>query len=462
MDGAAAVSALAPRQRLAVASVLLAMALVVLDAGMVNVALPALAGALGETPARAVTIVTAYQLALLIGLLPSAQVAERFGYRRTFVAGVALFGAASLLCAMTPTLGWLVAARILQGLGGAAIMALGIALLRAALGAERLGSAIAWNAMTVALCSAAGPAAGALILSVAGWSWLFAAAIPVAVLALAAAPALPPVAGTRGAIDARAIALHAAAAVFLVLAASLAAASPLAAAGAAAGALGCIARLFVRERGKAAPLVPFDLLAQRPFRVAAGASILFFTAQSVGLMALAFHLQLALGRNAAEAGLVLVFWPAAVAAAGPAANRLVGRFASGSVCAAGALILATGMGAAAAWPADNNVLPLTACAAVCGVGFGLFQVTNNRTLFLAAPAERSAAAGGLQGTARLAGQTAGALLVAAALSSAPSSDAPRLALAAAAVAALLAALVSREATRQTSSFSKQTLTGSST
>lgn len=462
MDGAAAMTGPSTGQRMAVASVLLAMALVVLDAGMVNVALPALAEALDETPARSVTIVTAYQLALLIGLLPSAQVAERFGYRRTFVAGVALFGSASLLCALAPTLGWLVAARFLQGLGGAAIMALGIALLRAALGPERLGSAIAWNAMTVALCSAAGPAAGALLMSLASWPWLFVAALPVAALSLAAAPALPSVAGTRAALDARAITLHAAAAISIVFAASLAASRPLAATGAAAVATGCAIRLFARERGKAAPLVPFDLLAQRPFRTAAGASILFFTAQSAGLMALAFHLQLGLGRSAAATGSVLVLWPAAVAAAGPAANQLARRFAASSVCSAGALILAAGLGAAAAWPAGGTIFPLAASAAVCGMGFGLFQVPNNRTMFLAAPAERSAAAGGMQGTARLAGQTAGALVVAAALSSAASADAPRLALCAAAVAALLAALVSRQAPRQSSSFPKQTLTGSST
>lgn len=121
------------RERAAIIAVLSAMALVVLDAGMLNVALPVIAGALGETPAHVTLTITAYQTALVIGLLPCAQIAERVGYRRLFIAGTSTFLAASILCALAPSLAVLVAARIAQGLGGAAIMALGIALLRLSL-----------------------------------------------------------------------------------------------------------------------------------------------------------------------------------------------------------------------------------------------------------------------------------------------------------------------------------------
>jgi DHA2 family multidrug resistance protein-like MFS transporter len=124
------------------------------------------------------------------------------------------------------------------------------------------------------------------------------------------------------------------------------------------------------------------------------------------------------------------------------ANRLADRFSSGSICAAGGILLATGLIATALWPIQGTVAPLVASAIVCGIGFGLFQVPNNRTMFLSAPAERSAAAGGMQGTARLAGQTAGALLVAFVLTVAPIGTAPRLAIGLAAVAALIAAWVS--------------------
>jgi DHA2 family multidrug resistance protein-like MFS transporter len=417
------------------------MAVVVLGAGMVGVALPTMAGALGETPARALAAVTAYQAALLMALLPCAHVAERFGYRPLFAGGVALFACASIVCVFAPSLEWLVAARFLQGLGAAAIMSLGIALLRFALGPERLGAAIAWNALTVAICSATAPALGALVLSVAGWHWIFVATAPVAVLGLAAARFLPAVPPTSSSLDLSGIALHASAAGLAASALALAPMNTVLAAGLGAAAAASAWRLFGRERGKTAPLVPFDLLALKPFRASVAASVFFFTAQSGGLLALPFYLQLGLGRSAAATGLTLTLWPLAVAATSRAANPLAARFNSASICAAGGLVLAAGLVLGASWPIEDSIAPLGACAILCGIGFGLFQVPNNRTMFLTAPAERSAAAGGMQATARLAGQTAGALLVGFVLSAAPPATASRLALGAAAFAALAAAWI---------------------
>lgn len=429
------------REGLSVVSVLSAMALVVLDSGFVAIALPTIAAELGETPARSVMAVSACQLALLMGLLPIAHVADRFGYRRLFAIGVAVFGCASLLCALAPSLMWLVAARFLQGLGGAAIMALGIALLRTALGQDRLGSAIAWNATLVAICSAAAPAIGALVLSAAGWPWLFLVGLPIAAVALIAARALPATAPSGSPVDLPGIAFYAAGAASIVLTAELAA-TPLLAGAALLVALGCGLRLVSRERGKTAPLVPLDLLARRPFRAAVAASTFLFTAQSAGLLALAFHIQLALGRSALSAGLTLALWPIAVAATAPVASRIAERYPSGWICAAGGVLLALGLAGAAVWPGGEPLAPLAACATICGLGFGLFQVPSNRAMFLGAPPERSAAAGGMQGTARLAGQTAGTLIVASVLAAAPIEVGPRLAMGIAALAALIAAFLS--------------------
>ena len=425
-----------------IVAVLSAMALVVLDAGIVNVALPTIGRALAETPARSLLVVTSYQLALLVGLLPSAHIADRIGYRRLFLIGILLFGGSAALCALAPTLPLLVVARILQGLGAAAIMSLGIALLRFALGPDRLPTAIAWNALVVAFCSALAPAAGALLLSFAGWRWLFLIPLPMAAMALIAAPALPAVKATSRSVDPLSILLFAAAAAFTVVAAELASAASLATLVIALGALSSACWLFVRERRKKAPLVPLDLLAVRPFRNSVAASVLFFTGQSAGLLALPFYIQLSLGRSATAAGLVIALWPVAVAAASRVASRLADRFEPGPVCAAGGIVLATGLAAIALWPFGQTIAPLTAFVLVCGIGFGLFQVPNNRNMFLAAPASRSAAAGGLQGTARLAGQTGGALLLSFFLTTTPLAIAPRLAIGLAGLAALIAAWIS--------------------
>lgn len=430
------------RERAATFAVLSAMALVVLDAGLLHVALPAIAGALGEPPARATLAVSAYQTALVIALLPCAQIAERIGYRRLFIAGTSTFLAASILCALASSLPVLVAARIVQGLGGAAIMALGIALLRFALGSSRLGAAIGWNALTVALCTAVAPILGAAILSAASWPWLFLVKLPIGAVALVAATFLPQVVPTRPSIDRPAILLHGMAATLVLLAAQTVISRPLAAATLLAAAIAVAAMLVRRERSSPAPLWPADLFANRPFRIAVAASVCCFTGQSAGFLALPFYLQLGLGRSLAQTALVLTCWPLAVAVVGPLANRLSQRFNSTLLCTVGAIATGAGLLSSALSPVGDNLWPLAIGASMGGLGFGLFQVPNNRTMFLAAPPARSAAAGGVQGSARLSGQTFGALLVGVLLASLPPTEAARSALGVASLFSLLAAVVS--------------------
>jgi DHA2 family multidrug resistance protein-like MFS transporter len=430
------------RRRAATIAVLAAMAMVVLDAGVVNIALPTIANSLGVSAARSIHVVSAYQLALLIGLMPCAHAAERFGYRRLFLFGVAVFGGASLLCALTPTLPLLIAARFVQGLGGAGIMALGIPLLRLALGTDLFGKAIGWNALTVALCSAAGPAVGGLLLSEMSWQWIFIINLPVGVVAFLAGLAVPADRPTSSSIDLPSMVLYASAAALLAVATDLATRWPLLATCFAMIGVACFAGLVSREKPKHAPLIPFDLLAMPRFRISVMASICCFTAQTAGIVALTIYLQIGLGRSAASTAMVMIAWPLAVAVASTIANRSTDRYPAGSLCSVGGAILAVGLGAAAFWPIDESVLPLAGCTMICGIGFGLFQVSNNRNLFLSAPPERSAAAGGMQATARLAGQTMGALLVATLLSVASASLAPRVALGLGALFALAASIVS--------------------
>lgn len=431
-----------PRRALAIAAVLAAMTLVVLDAGMVNVALPTLARSLGVAPAHAVLVITAYQTALVMALLPCAALGERFGNRRVFQGGVAVFIAGAVLCALSPSLPWLVAARFLQGLGGAAVMALGVALLRASVAPSRLGAAVGWNALAVALASAAAPTLGALVIARFDWPWLFLAALPVGAAALLAAPWLPRAPGGPKPLDLASMALNGATFALLVLAAETLARSVLTALGLFATAAVAFALLIRRERPKAVPLFPLDLLDDRSFRLSVIASICCFTGQAAGMVALPFYLQHGLGQSPLMVGLYLSPWPLGVAVSAAVAGRLSERVPTAWLCAAGGGLLALGLATTAVWPLGEAPYPLLALSAVCGVGFGLFQVPNNRNLFLAAPAERSGAAGGMQGTARLSGQVSGAVLMTLMFTLAPISAAPRIGLAAGAAFALAAALVS--------------------
>ncbi len=399
------------RRSVAIASVLTAMALVVLDAAIANVALPTMARSLQVAAGKAVWVVTAYQTGLVMALLPCAALGESLGHRRVFAAGTGVFTIASVFCALSPSLPLLIAARFLQGLGGAAIMALGVALLRFAVAPGRLGAAIGWNALTVALASAAGPTVGAAVLSVAGWPWLFAVNLPLGVIALAGARALPDVEGTGRPLDGISAALNAGVFSAFVIGVELLAAKP-AQGGMALGAAGLMLGALVRrERPKNAPLIPLDLLRNASFGISVIASVLCFSGVAAGLVALPFHLQQVLGLNAWKTGLFLTPWPLTVALTAPLAGRAAKSVSTARLCAAGGVLLATGLVLASIWRPHGQPAVLMTFTALSGLGFGLFNVPNNRNLFLSAPRERSGAAGGMQGTARLTGQATGALIM---------------------------------------------------
>lgn len=431
-----------PPRALAVASVLAAMVLVVLDAAVANVALPSIGQSLRVTPAAAVRVVTAYQLGLLLALLPAAALGESLGYRRVFAAGAALFTLASVFCGLSPSLHLLVAARFVQGLGGAAIMALGVALLRFIVPPDRLGAAIGWNALAVALASAAGPALGALILSTGSWPWLFAANLPIGAAVLLASRALPVVKGTGRPVDRVSIALNACAFAPLVIGAELAPTEPVLAAALLVGGAAYAAVLVRRESGRATPLIPLDLLRNASFRLSVIASVLCFTGQSAALVALPFHLQHTLGLSPLLTGLALTPWPLAVAVTAPLAGKLANRIATRWLCLAGGVVLAIGLMTASLQPVQTGLIGLSVSTLLCGIGFGLFNVPNNRNMFLSAPLERSSAAGGLQGVARLSGQTAGAVMMTLLYRLSAVEGAPRTGLALGAAAALAAGLTS--------------------
>lgn len=178
------------------------------------------------------------------------------------------------------------------------------------------------------------------------------------------------------------------------------------------------------------------------FRLSVIASVCCFAGQTAGIVALPFYLQHGLGQDTLTAGLYMTPWPLTVAVTATFAGRLADRVPSAMLCAVGGVCLATGLGAVALWPLQGNLLPLVPLTMLCGLGFGLFNVANNRNMFLAAPKERSGAAGGMQGSARVLGQTAGALVMTLLFTLTFNDAAPRIGLGFGAVLTFVAALVS--------------------
>lgn len=429
------------RRVVSIGAVLSAMALVVIDAGGTNLNLASIASSLHIDPSTAILVVTAYQLAVVMALLPSAALGERFGLRRVFATGVLTFIAGAAMAAASASLPWLLLARFIQGLGASAILALGVALLRSTVSDRLLGAAIGWNATTVALAAAAGPAIGALVLSNFNWNWLFVFEVPLGLLVLIAARALPLVAPNSQRLGYASIALNFAAFGLLVLGINIAALRPTTAACVILASALVFATLVAREANHARPLLPLDLLSNASFRNSILASVLCFIGQTAGLIALPFYLQEGLGLSPPVAGLYMTVWPLSIAGTASFAGRLSRWASSSALCAVGGALLALGMFGVACWPLGSPSL-LVPFTMLSGIGFGLFQIANNRNMFLAAPIARSGAAGGMQGTARLLGQAGGASLVAQLFTLLPMSVAPHFAMGAAAVFALSASVVS--------------------
>ena len=151
----------------------------VLDSTIVNVALPSMAHDFRASDAASIWVINAYQIAILVALLPLASLGEIVGYRRVSQCGLAVFTVASLACALAPTLAMLSIARVVQGLGAAGIMSVNSALVRFTYPHRMLGRAIGINAFAVAIAAATGPTIASAILAVAHWRWLFAVNLPV-------------------------------------------------------------------------------------------------------------------------------------------------------------------------------------------------------------------------------------------------------------------------------------------
>jgi DHA2 family multidrug resistance protein-like MFS transporter len=433
-----------PQRRWAILTIALGIIMSVVDGAIANVALPTIARDLDASPAFSIWIVNGYQLAITISLLPLAALGEIVGYRRVYLAGLALFTLASAFCALADTLLLLTVARIVQGFGAAGIMSVNSALVRFTYPRNQLGRGIGINAMVVAVSAAVGPTVASAILSVGSWPWLFAVNIPIGLAAFAlGSHFLPHTASSPHTFDWQSAGLNAITFGFGIAGIDSAghgeALSTCLAQFSIAGIAGAL--LVYRQMHMSSPLLPIDLLRIPIFGLSIATSIASFCGQMLAFTALPFYLQSHFGYSAVKMGLLITPWPITVGFVAPIAGRLVERFPAGLLGGIGLAIFAAGLGALALIPAHPSDFDVIWRMALAGAGFGLFQTPNNRTMIAAAPRERAGGASGMLGTARLLGQTTGAALVALFLGR-YAVDGPQISLLAGAIFALLGAVLS--------------------
>lgn len=388
----------------------------VLDGMIANVALPTIADDLGTSPANSIWVVNAYQLTITMTLLSLSSLGDLWSYRKVYLIGLGLFSLTSGLCALSDSLATLTGARVLQGLGAAALMSVNGALLRLIYPKRMLGRGIGINTLVVAVSTAAGPTVAAGILSVANWPWLFAVNLPIGLAALVMGfRFLPHNDGAKEQRFDKASALLNALTFGLFFAAfsGFAQGQPLWLTALELAATLVAGHFFVRRQlHQAYPLLPIDLLRIPIFSLSICTSICSFWAQMLAMVSIPFYFQKTLGLSEIETGLLMTPWPLATMVMAPIAGRLVERFHGGMLGAIGLGVFALGLLLLALLPAAPSHLEIVLRMLVCGAGFGLFQSPNNHTILSSAPRQRSGGASGMLSTARLIGQTSGAAMVA--------------------------------------------------
>lgn len=406
-----------PQRYGAILTIVLGLTMAVLDGAIANVALPTIATDLNASPASSIWIVNAYQIAIVIALLPLSFLGDMVGYRRIYKIGLVVFTITSLICALSRSLEMLTLARVAQGLGGAALMSVNTALIRLIYPKRQLGRGMGINSFVVAVSSAAGPTIAAAILSLASWQWLFLINVPLGIISIFLAMRFLPPNSSASKItrfDLPSAIMNALTFGLLITALG----------GFAQGQSGylvlaeVIAMLIIgfffvrRQLRMPVPLLPVDLLRIPIFSLSICTSICSFCAQMLAMVSLPFFLQTVIGRSEVETGLLLTPWPLATMVMAPLAGYLIEKVHAGLLGALGLLIMACGLFGLALLPSSPSDLDIIWRMALCGAGFGLFQSPNNHTIVSSAPGHRSGGASGMLGTARLLGQSSGAALVA--------------------------------------------------
>ena len=414
-----------PARYYAMAVIILGITLSVLDGTIVNLALPGIARDLRVTAPQTVWVVNAYQIATLGLLLPCAALGDQIGYRRVYLWGLALFTLASLGCVLSTSLAGLVASRVFQGVGAAGIMAVNAAMVRLIYPKRLFGRGVAINSMVVASASVAGPTVAAGILSIAPWPWLFALNLPLGVLVLLLGRRSLPQNAPR---DTAPLAIRPLDVLLnmlmfgLVFMGADALGTRMAAGQGAAGAAAPLAMLVAglvvgvfyvrRQLQLARPLFPLDLLRIPVFALSMCTSVGAFAAQMLAFIAVPFMLLETFGLSHLKSGALITAWPLAIVVVAPIVGRLIGRVPDGLLGGIGLGMLACGLALMAALPAQPSDFDIAWRMALCGAGFGVFQSPNNHTILTSAPVDRSGGASGMLGTARLTGQTMGAVILA--------------------------------------------------
>jgi EmrB/QacA subfamily drug resistance transporter len=393
---AAGQGAVGPGARFVLPATVLGSAMVFIDGNVVSVALPAIEAEFAAGLAGLQWVVEGYLVTLTALLLTGGAAGDRFGRRRAFAAGTILFALASAACGLAPGVEWLVAARAMQGVGGALLVPGSLAIITAAYPEGRRGRAIgawsAWSAVTVAIA----PVLGGWLVDEAGWRWIFWINLPLALAVLALlATGVPESRATDVAagLDVPGAALATAGLALLVVALiespRLGALHPIVALSGLVGLVALIAFIAV-ERRSPAPMLPPGLFRSRTFLGANLLTLALYAGLGGALFFLPLHLINQRGYSALAAGAAMLPFIALLSLLSRRAGVLVDRHGARPLLIAGPALAGCGMALFALPPAHagywSGIFP---GMTLLGLGMALAIAPLTTAVMNAAPPGRA-------------------------------------------------------------------------
>ncbi len=379
-------------------STTVALFMVVLDNLVVSTAIPVIRVDLGASLEQLEWTVNAYTLTFAAFLLTGAALGDRFGRRRVFMIGIAIFTAASAGAALAPSAEWLIAARALQGIGGAIVTPLTLTLLSAAVPASKRGAALGVWSGVAGLAVASGPLVGGAVVEGLSWQWIFWLNVPIGLVLLPIASRLRESYGPDKALDLAGLGLASAGLLSLtwgiINGHGHGWSSPEIVGALSVGAV-LLAAFVLWERRTPEPMLPMRFFENRAFSAANAASLFMYFGMFGSIFLLTQFFQTAQGYSPLEAGLRVLPWTAMPMIVAPISGILSDRIGGRPLMAVGLTLQAAGLAwIAAVSSATVGYGSLVGPFILSGIGMGMFFApVANVVLSAVRPVEEGKASG---------------------------------------------------------------------
>ena len=383
-----------------------------LDASIVNISLPTLVEQLDTDFATVQWVVLSYLLVIASLMLSVARLGDMLGKKKLYNIGLVLFTIGSLLCGLSPSVGWLIGFRALQGTGAVMMTALGTAIITEVFPASERGRALGIGGGIVSVGIALGPTVGGILIGTVGWRSVFLVNVPLGILAALivhrVVPALNPEKSARRFDVAGAFILFVTLgsyALGMTLAQNQGFQEPLIIGLLVAAAVGLAAFLIVESRVRE-PMIDLSLFKNLLFGVNLVMGFLVFIMIG-GQFIIPFFLELVKGYPTEQVGLLMAVFPVSMGLLAPASGALSDRFGSRMISLIGLVIIALGCLALSTLTVETDALGFVLRMAPVGIGVGMFNSPNNSAIMGSAPRHRLGVASGLLALSRTLGQTTG-------------------------------------------------------